>query len=242
MPETALRIARHAREWGRRSGRTCPCACTSWLRTQPEIRTCHTDKCARKGSVQTTVFISRGRNGGAGREGARVPLQGHGWGRPSLCGVKWWGWGWSRFRLCDSSEVPGARAARGESQTADCEPTSVFSHYSTIEIYNTSAKPVRSGGRCAGAAAGGARRPQPRHGVHIYPTAGAGRNGGMPYAESCYPVHPAAYRVRTQYSGQKERIKHPGGAGEDPLVKALEPPTPQHPPAPLTRLPNTIPP
>ena len=73
-------------------------------------------------------------------------------------------------------------------------------------------------------------------------TAGAGRNGGMPYAESCYPVHPAAYRVRTQYSGQKERIKHPGGAGEDPLVKALEPPTPQHPPAPLTRLPNTIPP
>ena len=241
MPETALRIARHAREWGRRSGRTCPCACTSWLRTQPEIRTCHTDKCARKGSVQTTVFISRGRNGGAGREGARVPLQGHGWGRPSLCGVKWWGWGWSRFRLCDSSEVPGARAARGESQTADCEPTSVFSHYSTIEIYNTSAQWRQV---CRGRRRGGAQAAATPRRAHIPP--GRAAEWRMPYAESCYPVHPvlhpAAYRVRTQYSGQKERIKHPGGAGEDPLVKALEPPTPQHPPAPLTRLPNTIPP
>ena len=159
MPETALRIARHAREWGRRSGRACPCACTSWLRTQPEIRTCHTDKCARKGSVQTTVFISRGRNGGAGREGARVPL-----------GVKWWGWGWSRrFRLCDSSEVPCARAARGESQTADCEPTSVFSHYSTIEIYNTSAQWRQV---CRGRRRGGAAQPV-RVQVHIS-TAGAG--------------------------------------------------------------------
>ena len=169
MPETALRIARHAREWGRRSGRTCPCACTSWLRTQPEIRTCHTDKCARKGSVQTTVFISRGRNGGAGREGARVPL-----------GVKWWGWGWSRFRLCDSSEVPCARAARGESQTADCEPTSVFSHYSTIEIYNTSAQWRQV---CRGRRRGGAAQPVR---VHIYRPIGigyrrrAGRNGECP--------------------------------------------------------------
>ena len=120
---------------------------------------------ARKGSVQTTVFISRGRNGGAGREGARVPLQGHGWGRPSLCGVKWWGWGWSRFRLCDSrSEVPGARAARGESQTADCEPTSVFSHYSTIEIYNTSAQWRQV---CRGRRGGGAQAAATPRRAHI---------------------------------------------------------------------------
>ena len=202
MPETALRIARHAREWGRRSGRTCPCACTSWLRTQPEIRTCHTDKCARKGSVQTTVFISRGRNGGAGREGARVPL-----------GVKWWGWGWSRFRLCDSSEVPCARAARGESQTADCEPTSVFSHYSTIEIYNTSAQWRQV---CRGRRRGGAAQPVR---VATYGRRGGGgprgRNGECP-TRNPVPRPPGGVQGTYTVLWSNERIKHPGGAGEDP--------------------------
>ena len=130
-----------------------------------------------------------------------------------------------------------AGGARRESQTADCEPTSVFSHYSTIEIYNTSAQWRQV---CRGRRRGGAAQPVR---VHIY-TAGAGPAGDimatMPYAES-YPVHPAAYRVRTQYSGQKNESNTPGARGKT-LVKALEPPTPQHPPAPLTRLPNTIPP
>ena len=206
MPETALRIARHAREWGRRSGRTCPCACTSWLRTQPEIRTCHTDKCARKGSVQTTVFISRGRNGGAGREGARVPL-----------GVKWWGWGWSRFRLCDSRLVGGALCAGGarrESQTADCEPTSVFSHYSTIEIYNTSAQWRQV---CRGRRRGGAAQPVR---VHIYrpmiPVTAGGRAG---MANAGTRNRTPSTRRRTGYVHStlvKRTNQTPRGAGEDP--------------------------
>lgn len=203
MPETALRIARHAREWGRRSGRTCPCACTSWLRTQPEIRTCHTDKCARKGSVQTTVFISRGRNGGAGREGARVPL-----------GVKWWGWGWSRFRLYDSSEVPCARAARGASRKL---PTANPHQCSVTIVRSKFIIPVRSGGRCAGAAAGGGRRSPCACTYRIYRRGGPETRYGectqcQFYAES-YPVHPAAYRVRTQYSGQKNESNTPGRGG-----------------------------
>ena len=222
MPETALRIARHAREWGRRSGRTCPCACTSWLRTQPEIRTCHTDKCARKGSVQTTVFISRGRNGGAGREGARVPL-----------GVKWWGWGWSRFRLYDSSEVPCARAARGASRKL---PTANPHQCSVTIVRSKFIIPVRSGGRCAGAAAGGGRRSP------CACTYTAGGRAGMANAlRGIVPRPPGGVQGTYTVLWSKERIKHPGARGKT-LVKALEPPTPQHPPAPLTRLPNTIPP
>ena len=199
MPETALRIARHAREWGRRSGRTCPCACTSWLRTQPEIRTCHTDKCARKGSVQTTVFISRGRNGGAGREGARVPLA-----------VKWWGWGWSRFRLYDSSEVPCARAARGASRKL---PTANPHQCSVTIVRSKFIIPVRSGGRCAGAAAGGGRR-SPCACTYTAGGRAPGRRGECPTRNRT-----PSTRRRTGYVHStlvKRTNQTPRGAGEDP--------------------------
>ena len=128
-----------------------------------------------------------------------------------------------------------AGGARRESQTADCEPTSVFSHYSTIEIYNTSAQWRQV---CRGRRRGGAAQP-----VRVATYGRRGGRAGMANALRGirYPVHPAAYRVRTQYSGQMNESNTPGARGKT-LVKALEPPTPQHPPAPLTRLPNTIPP
>ena len=131
-----------------------------------------------------------------------------------------------------------AGGARRESQTADCEPTSVFSHYSTIEIYNTSAQWRQV---CRGRRRGGAAQPVR---VHIYRPMKyrpGGRAGMANALRGIVPRPPGGVQGTYTVLWSKERIKHPGARGKT-LVKALEPPTPQHPPAPLTRLPNTIPP
>ena len=107
-----------------------------------------------------------------------------------------------------------AGGARRESQTADCEPTSVFSHYSTIEIYNTSAQWRQV---CRGRRRGGAAQPVR---VHIYrpmipvPPGRAGRNGECPTRNRT-----PSTRRRTGYVHStlvKRTNQTPRGAGEDP--------------------------
>ena len=118
----------------------------------------------------------------------------------------------------------GRRAASRKLPTANPHQCSVTIVRSKFII------PVRSGGRCAGAAAGGGRR-SPCASPHMAAGAGAGRGAGLANALRGirYPVHPAAYRVRTQYSGQKNESNTPGARGKT-LVKALEPPPPPPPP------------
>jgi len=61
----------------------------SWMRTRPEIRTCHTDKCARKGSAQYPYPVAAA----AGLAGGEVPqpTAGTDGGGQKRARCKWWG-------------------------------------------------------------------------------------------------------------------------------------------------------
>jgi hypothetical protein len=61
----------------------------SWMRTRPEIRTCHTDKCARKGSAQYPYPVAAA----AGLAGGEVPqpTAGTDGGGQKRARRKWWG-------------------------------------------------------------------------------------------------------------------------------------------------------